>query len=145
MQILEVPEVVVSCLCLRHLAVWLRLSSMNYIGKLHGILNEEDGDVVANDIPVALFGVKLDSETSNITHGVGRTTATQDSGESQEDGSLARCVGEYASGCDIGSRLEEGELSKSTGATSVNYTLRNAFMIESVDLQLSAFCSCHDQ
>jgi hypothetical protein len=134
MQILEVPEVVVSCLCLRHLAVWLRLSSMNDIGKLHGVLDKEDGDVVANNIPVALFGVKLDSETTDIAHGVGRTTATQDSGESQEDGSLAGCVGEYASGCDIGSRLKECELSKSSGATSVNNTLRDAFVIESVDL-----------
>jgi hypothetical protein len=118
---------------------------MNDIGKLHGVLDEEDGNVVANDIPVTLFSVELDCETSDITDGVGGTTAAQDSRESQEDGSLAGCVGEYASGCDIGSRLEEGELSKSTRATSVNNTLRDAFVIKSVDLQLSDFCFYHGQ
>ena len=33
---------------------------MHHVGKLHRIANEEDGQAIADEIVVALFGVKLD-------------------------------------------------------------------------------------
>lgn len=44
---LEVPEIVVGSLGLRNCIVWLRLSSVDHIRELQGVLNEEDGNVVS--------------------------------------------------------------------------------------------------
>jgi hypothetical protein len=58
------------------------------IGALDGIATEEDGEVQANDIVVALLGVELDGESTRVTGLVGELTAESDSGETHEDGSL---------------------------------------------------------
>jgi hypothetical protein len=104
-------------------------------------LNEENWNVVSNNIPVALLGVKLASETPDITNGVCRATTTKDGRESQEDGRLTRCVGEYAGRCDVSSRLEKSEFSKGAGAAGMDDTLGDTFVVEAMDLPLSALCS----
>jgi hypothetical protein len=81
---------------LRHFIIRLRLSSMNYVWKLHRVLYEEDRNVVADDVPIALFGVELDGETADIANSVSGTTTTEDSREAQEDRCLTRCVSEHA-------------------------------------------------
>ena len=40
-------------------------------GEEDGIPDEEDGGVVANEIPVALLGVELGSEATGVTGGIG--------------------------------------------------------------------------
>jgi hypothetical protein len=55
---------------------------MDDVGKLHRILDEEDGDVVTNNIPVPLLGVEFDGKTSDIADGVCRTTASKNCRES---------------------------------------------------------------
>lgn len=67
---LEVPEVVVSRLGLGHLVVWLGLAGVDNVWKFDGILDEEDGYVVADEVPVPLFGVELDGETTHVARGV---------------------------------------------------------------------------
>lgn len=47
-----------------------RLSCVDNIRKFHGVLNEKDGNIVANNVPVALFSVKFDSKSANIAHSV---------------------------------------------------------------------------
>jgi hypothetical protein len=37
---------------------------------LHGILDKENGNVVANNVPVTLFSVELDRETTDIADSV---------------------------------------------------------------------------
>jgi hypothetical protein len=61
------------------------------VGELDGILDEEDGDVVADDVKVALVGVEPGSEAVDITSSVGTTTRTGNGGEADEDGSLLSC------------------------------------------------------
>jgi hypothetical protein len=46
----EVPSTVVSSSSLRNLVVWPGLYSMNEIREFDGILDEEYGDVVSNEI-----------------------------------------------------------------------------------------------
>jgi hypothetical protein len=46
----KVPSAIMSSSGLGNLAVWPGLDSMDQIWELDGILNEEDGDVVTNDI-----------------------------------------------------------------------------------------------
>ena len=62
--------VVVCSLRLRHLAVGLRLASVDHIRELHSVLDEEYRDVVANHIPVAFFCVMLDGESTDIANGI---------------------------------------------------------------------------
>lgn len=62
----KVPEIVVGRLSLWNLAIGLWLAGVDNIRKLHGILNKEDGNVVANNIPVTLFGIKFNSEATNV-------------------------------------------------------------------------------
>ena len=62
----EIPEIIVRCLRLRKAPVGLLLGRVNEIGKLDGVLNEKDRDVVADDVPVALLGIELDCEAAHI-------------------------------------------------------------------------------
>src|SRR6266404_7135697 len=49
-----------------------RLGCMNQVRKFHSVLNEKNGDVVADQIPVTLVSVKFNRETSHIAHRIGR-------------------------------------------------------------------------
>jgi hypothetical protein len=53
------PKVIVSSLSLGHFVVGLRLSSMDDIRELDSVLDEEDWDIVANNVPVTLLCVEL--------------------------------------------------------------------------------------
>lgn len=61
---------------LRDLQIRFRLACMDYIGEFHSILNKEDRDVIANNIPVSFIGIKFHSKPSNIADCVGATTAS---------------------------------------------------------------------
>lgn len=39
---------------------------MDQIGKLDGVLDEEDRYIVADEVPVAFFGVEFHGETADI-------------------------------------------------------------------------------
>jgi hypothetical protein len=88
----EIPEVVVRRLSLGNFVVRFRLSCVDNIRKLHRVLNEENRDIIAHDVEIALLRIELDGETANITNGISRSTAAQDSRESNKDGCLSRCI-----------------------------------------------------
>ncbi len=67
----EVPERVVSRRRLRHREVRFRFRRVHQVGKLHRILNEEDGDVVADEIPVAFLRVELGRKAADVARGIG--------------------------------------------------------------------------
>lgn len=73
----EVPEIVVGALGLWNLIVWFRLASVDNIRELDCVLDEEDWDVVANNVPVALLGVELDGKATDVSHCVGAATASK--------------------------------------------------------------------
>src|SRR5215217_5334201 len=62
----EVPEGVVSRLCLWDPAVWFGFERMDEIGKLDCVLDEEHGNVVAHQIVVTLRSVELGGEAADI-------------------------------------------------------------------------------
>ncbi len=68
----EVPEIIVRRLCLRKLPVGRGLHRMDQVGKLDRILNEENRDIVADQIPIALLRIELDGETADVTGKIGR-------------------------------------------------------------------------
>lgn len=48
----------------------LRFHSVNKVRELDGVLNEENGNVISDYIPVAFFSIKLDCKASDITDSV---------------------------------------------------------------------------
>ena len=66
----------------------LRLGGVHEIGKLHGILDEEHGDVVANEIPVTFVRVELHREAADVPGGIGGAAFAKDGREADED----RCL-----------------------------------------------------
>ena len=80
----EVPEVVVSRLRLGEVPVGLGLGGVDQVGELDGVLDEEHGDVVADEVPVALLRVQLDGEPPDVPGHVGRALAAGDGREPHE-------------------------------------------------------------
>jgi len=44
---------------------------MDEVWELHGVAHEKNRRVVAHQIPVALFGVELESKTAHVAPGIG--------------------------------------------------------------------------
>jgi hypothetical protein len=59
---------------------------MDQVGKLDRVLDEENRDIVADDVPVALLRVELHGETPDIPREVDRALASGDGGKSDESG-----------------------------------------------------------
>ena len=126
----EVREVVVRGGCLWEPSVWLVLHRMHEVGELHRILHEEDRDVVAHEIPVALLRVELHGEAAHVAGEVGRALVARDRREAHEDrGAFARPLEEVRAG-QVGQRFERLEEAVCTVATSVNDALWDAFVVE---------------
>ena len=68
--------------CLLGFSLWASLLGVDEVGELHGILNEEHGGVVSDDVVVAFFGVDLESEASWVSIAVVGTSLTGYGGES---------------------------------------------------------------
>ena len=73
---------------LRKAAVRLLFDGMNQVRELDRILDEKHRDVVADDIPVALFGVELDREAAYVPRQIGGSFVARNRRESHEGGGL---------------------------------------------------------
>ena len=80
----EVPEVVVGGGRLGKAAVRLVLHRVDQVRELHRILDEEDRDIVADEVPVAGLGVELHREAADVAHQVGRALVAGDRREADE-------------------------------------------------------------
>lgn len=125
MKVLEIPEVVVSGLCLRDFVVRLGLARVDDIGELESILDEENRNVVADNVPVTFLGVELHGKSTNISDGIRTASASQDCGETNEDRGCTRGIGQNTSRSDIRGTLEELESTKGASASGVDNTLRD--------------------
>src|ERR1035437_4459656 len=106
----EIPECVMRGCRLRKAAVGFHFYGMDEVGEFDGILDEENRDVVADQVPVAFLRVKLDGKSAYVTRGIYRTRAACDSRYSSKLGCLLTYLGEYPGGGVLfqrGSQLEE--------------------------------------
>src|ERR1035441_1186381 len=126
----EVPEGVVRGGRLRKAAVGLHFYGMDEIGKFDGILDEENRDVVADQVPVALLSVKLDGKSAYVTWGIYRTRAACDGRYTTKHGGLLTYLGEYPGGGVSFQRAGQLEESMRARRSRVNDTLGNTFVIE---------------
>src|SRR5688572_23182294 len=84
----EIPECVVSGSGLGDLVVRFRFYGMNQIRKLDGVLDEKDGNVIADEVKDAFVRIKLDGETSYVAGKIRGSARSCDSRETHEHGSL---------------------------------------------------------
>src|SRR5664279_492694 len=129
----EIPERVVRGRRLRKAAVWFHFYSMDEVGEFDGILDEENRDVVADQVPVAFLSVKLNRKSAHVTRGIYRTSAAGNGGYTGKQGRLHTDLGEYpGSGVSFqrGGQLEEPMRAR---RARVNDTLGNTLMVEMRD------------
>ena len=130
----EVPEIVVRGLRLRKAAVGLLLGGVDEIRELDRVLDEEDGDVVADDVPVALFGIELDREAAHVASKIGGAFVAGDGRETHEGGRLLAGPLEKVGAGDVRQRVIVLEITVRAEAARVDDALRNALMVEVEDL-----------
>src|SRR5665811_2293748 len=109
------------------------------VGEFDRIANEEDRQVVADEVPVAIFGAELDRETTRVTGDFRRITATGDGGKADaERRLLALLLKELRAGVRAGGIVTDGavclELTMGDSATRVHDALRHALAVEVADL-----------
>lgn len=115
-------------------AIRFLLGGMDEIRKLDRILNEEDGNVVADKVPVSLHGVELHGKTAHIPRKIGRPFVAGDGREPHEGrGLLTRPLKQIGPG--MGGKGFIGlEVAMGSIATSMNHTLGDSFVIEMENL-----------
>ena len=101
----EVPEIVMRGLRLGKVAVRLRLGGMDQVGKLDRVLDEEDRDVVADDVPVAFLGIELDRKAAHVARQVGRALAARHGGKAHKGRHALALALEQVGAGHIGQRL----------------------------------------
>lgn len=119
----EIPGGVMGCGGLRDFTIALGLDGVDQVGELDGILDEKDGNVVTDDIKVALVSVKAGGETVDIAGEVRTATTAGDGREPDEDGGLLALSGEEGGGGDVGEVAVRGEDTVGTCTPSMDGTL----------------------
>ena len=72
------------------------LLGVDEVGEHQGVADEEDGGVVAHQVPVALLGVELDGKASWVTCSIGRTGFTPDGTKPDGNWGLFSDLGKYS-------------------------------------------------
>jgi hypothetical protein len=80
----EIPSGIVGGGSRWHLAVLLRLDRVNEIRESNGILNEEDGNVVSDNVKISLVSVETSGKPVDIASCVGRPAGSSDGGETDK-------------------------------------------------------------
>ena len=104
--------------------------SVEQIGEVDGIPDEEHREVQAHDVQVALIGVEFHGEAAGVPQGVGAALVARHGGEPGKDrGDFARLAEQVGFGVfrHGGSGLE---IAESTGAVGVDHPLRDALPVE---------------
>lgn len=121
----EVPRRIVSGGRLGDLIVRAGLDRVDQVGEADGVLDKEDGDVVADNVKVSFVSVEAGSEPVDIASGISTAAGTSNGREPDEDGSLLSSSTEEGSSRDVAPVGIAGEGTVSTGTTSVNSPFGN--------------------
>ena len=130
----EVPERVVGARGLRHAVVRFRLHGVDQVGELHRVLDEEHGDVVADDVEVALVGVELRGEAADVARGVGRAALARDGREPHEDRGALPFLGQEGGARVLGEGVVALEEAMGRRPAGVHDALGDALVVEVRDL-----------
>ena len=117
----------------------VRLLGVDEVGELDRVADEEDAEVVADQVPVAVLGVELDREAARVAQRLGGVAAAGDRREAHGDlGPLARLLEQ------LGARVlarsarrrpcPSPRRSRTRRAAGVDDALRDALAVEVADL-----------
>ena len=134
-QVREVPEIVVRSLSLWNFNIWFRLRGLDQVCELDGVLNGEDWDVIAEDIPIALLGVGLDGKPSHVSQCIATTSRSKYGRETKEDRRISRSVSQNPRIGHVCNAFIEFEGSECTGPTCMNSSFRDTLVVETVYFQ----------
>src|SRR6185312_10941117 len=129
-----VPESVVGGLSLRKFAIRVLLGGVYKIGKFDRILDEEDRDIIADQVEIALRRIELDGKAANVPGQVERTLVAGNCRKAREHRNALSLI--LKEGCpgDVAQRLQAFEETMGRRPASMNHPLRDAFVIEMHDL-----------
>ena len=130
----EIPEGVVRAGRLRHAIVRLGLDGVHQVRELHRILDEEDGDVIADQIPVALVRIKLHGKAAHVARRVGRTALAGHRGKAHEDGRALARLGEQRRARQLALLLVAFEVAMGGRTARMHDALGDALMVEMREL-----------
>lgn len=103
--------------------------AMDKIHELIGIRNEEHWHVIADDIPVAFFGVELNREAADVAFGIGGTFFTGDRREPYKAVGLFADLEHLRLGV-WGDVTGDGQFAVSAGAFGMDHPLGNPLAVE---------------
>src|SRR5687768_12373966 len=112
----------------------LRLGCMNQIREFHRVLNEENWNVVAYQIPIPLVGIELDGKTSHIAHRIGRAPFANDGRKADEDRCALTRLGEQRGSGIFRQRFIALEITMCGRTAGMDDALRYTLMIKMCDL-----------
>ena len=115
---------------LREVAVRLLFRCMDDIGELDRILNEENRDIVADEIPVAFLGVELDRKTAHIARKVRRSLVSGYGREPHKHGRFFAGPLKNVGAGDLGQRFMSLKETVSPVAASMDDSFRDPLVIE---------------
>ena len=126
----EIPEIVMRGLCLREIPIRLRLGGMDQVREFYRILDEEDRDIIADQIPIAFLRIELDRKAAHIAGKVGRPLRSGNGRKAHEGGHLFADALEDIGAGDIAQRVRQFEIAMRAIATGMNHALRDALMVK---------------
>ena len=110
--------------------LWIAFLGVDEVGELVGIAHEEDGGVVANEVPVPLLGVELHCEATHVALCIGGAPLPRHRGEPEETRRLLADIGEEIRLRVLGDVAGHGERTVGARAFRMHDALRNPFAVE---------------
>ena len=120
--------------CLRKAPVRLHLHGVYQVRELHSILNEEHGDIVTHQVPVALGRVELDGKAAHVARCIYRTRPTGYGGKAREHRDLHTDVGQHLGGGVFFERVRQLKKAMGCRSSCMHDALGDAFMVKVRDL-----------
>src|SRR5690606_18737928 len=71
-----------------HAGAWVALDGVVQVGEFERVAEKEHGGVIADQVPVAFFGVELHGDTADVALGVSRAALARNGREANEHGSF---------------------------------------------------------
>ena len=110
------------------LGVWFE--RVHHVRELHAVADEEDGEVVAHQVPVALPGVELDGEPARVAQRLGAPALVDHRGEAHDHGGLHAGGAQEVGARQVGDVVGHLEEALGAGATGVHHALRDPLTVE---------------
>ena len=129
----EIPEIVMRGLGLGKSGIGFFLDRVNQIGKSDGVLDKEDRDVIAYQIPIAFLGIKFDGKAPHIAGQIKGPFAARHCGKSHKCRGFRSWSLEQISPRILRKRLIIFKVAVGTVASGMHHPFRNSFVVKMED------------